>query len=598
MDGVPKNPEPTPAGVLPGCAAPVLPKRCAEVAPGCDAGGPPSCAAPVLPKRCAEVAPGCDASPLPGDRPEGPLSFDADVVIIGSGFGGSVSALRLVQKGLTVVLLEKGRRFAADDFPRSNWQLRRYLWAPRLGCFGPFQMTFFRHLTALSGVGVGGGSLVYANTLPVPSQRFFDAPSWRHLANWHEELLPHYATAKQMLGAVVNPLSTPLDQVVQTLATDMGRPQAFGPTTVAVYFGTPAQTVSDPYFHGEGPARTGCTACGGCMLGCRVGAKNTLDKNYLYLAERAGLRLLADTEVTWVQPLPKGGYKITSRRRSRSLFGRAQIRHTTAHKVVFSGGVLGTVPLLLRLQRKAHGLPKLSKTLGYFVRTNSEALIGVVTEAHGDLSRGLAIGSILHTDAHSSLEAVRYPSGSGLFRLLALPHVCGHTIGRRLWQLLTAVVRHPWRFVRAMTVRNFAAQSVMLLYMRALDGHLQLRLRPRLLGLGPLVPTTAVRRGEQPRASIPEASALAQQVAKKMHGYALSFALETFCNRPTTAHILGGCSMGRSDAEGVIDAQHRVHNYPGLYVIDGSAVSANPGVNPSLTICALAERAMQHFEAN
>jgi cholesterol oxidase len=576
MNGSPQDPasRSTAAGVPLGCDA--------DVSPPCDAATP--------------RADSADA--VRGGNSAGPSGFDADVIIIGSGFGGSVSALRLVEKGLKVTLLEKGQRFAAADFPRSNWQLRRYLWAPRLGCFGPFQMTFFRHLTALSGVGVGGGSLVYANTLPVPPQRFFDAPAWRHLANWHDELLPHYATAKKMLGAVPNPLSTPLDDVVQNLASDMGRPQAFGPTTVAVYFGTPAQTAPDPYFAGRGPPRTGCTACGGCMLGCRVGAKNTLDKNYLYLAERGGLRLVPNTEVTWVQPLPQGGYRVTSRRRSRTFFGRAKTLHTTARTVIFSGGVLGTVPLLLRLQRAAHGLPNLSKTLGHFVRTNSEALIGVVTEAHGDLSRGLAIGSILHTDAHSSLEAVRYPSGSGLFRLLALPHVCGGTIGRRLWQLLTAVVTHPWRFVRAMTVRNFAAHSVMLLYMRALDGHLQLRLRRRLLSFGSLVPTTAVRRGEQPRASMPEATALAQQVAKKLHGYALSFALETFCNRPTTAHILGGCSMGHSAAEGVIDAQHRVHNYPGLYVIDGSAVSANPGVNPSLTICALAERAMQHFEVN
>ncbi len=277
------------------------------------------------------------------------MEFDCDWLIIGSGFGGSVSALRLTEKGYRVVMLEKGPRLGAKDFPKTNWDLKRWLWMPRLGWRGLFKMTFFRHVTVLSGVGVGGGSLVYANTLPIPKDDFFQARSWGHLSDWKSELAPHYATARRMLGATVNPLRTLPDEVIQQVGKDMGR-EDFQPTTVAVYFGQPGVTVPDPYFGGEGPERTGCNSCGACMTGCRFGAKNTLDKNYLYLAEKRGLVLHADTEVTWVRPLPGGGYEVEALEGTSRFFRRK--RRFTARQVVFSGGVLGTVDLLLKL--KAH----------------------------------------------------------------------------------------------------------------------------------------------------------------------------------------------------------------------------------------------------
>lgn len=512
-----------------------------------------------------------------------------DFIIVGSGFGGSVAALRLVEKGHRVLMLEKGRRLGPDHFPETNWQLKRWLWKPGLGMHGLFQMTFFPHITVVSGVGVGGGSLVYANTLPIPKDDFFAARSWSHLAAWKEELAPHYQTVRRMLGAVQNPMPTPPDRVLEELGREMGTEHR--PTMVAVYFGAPGVTVPDPYFGGEGPPRTGCTGCGGCMLGCRFGAKNTLDKNYLYLAERRGLRLEAETEVTWVKPLPEGGYSVEADRGL--LPARRESVRFTARNVVFAGGVLGTVPLLLRLKRSAQGLPEISDRLGRFVRTNSEALIGVTTRRKDlDLSKGIAIGSILETDEHSHLEPVRYPEGAGFFRLLGAPLVSGDTLMARLWGLLRETARHPVHIARAYFVRDWAKSTVMLLYMRTLDGHLTLRLGRRLCTGFREGVTTTLESGPAPTANIPEAGALARRVALKLDGQAMTLVTETLGGIPTTAHILGGACMGDSRDTGVIDHRHRIFGYDGLYVVDGAAVSANPGVNPALTISALAERAM------
>ncbi len=508
------------------------------------------------------------------------MSTAYDFVIIGSGFGGSVSALRLAEKGYRVLVLEKGRRLGPADFPRSNWQLKRWLWLPALGFRGLFKMTFMRHVTVVSGVGVGGGSLVYANTLPIPEDDFFAAPQWATLAPWKEELAPHYREARRMLGAVQNPNVTRPDEVLRDLARENGQPQTWMPSTVAVYFGEPGREVEDPYFGGAGPRRSGCTGCGACMLGCRYGAKNTLDKNYLYFAEKRGVTVEADSEAVWVRPRD-GGYEVEVL----SIEDGGRRRVQTAN-VVFAGGVLGTVELLLRLKASPDGLPDLSDRVGDFVRTNSETLIGVTSSRRDvDLSRGIAIGSIVATDAHSHLEPVRYPAGSGFFRLLMAPHVAGDTVGTRLLGLARSLARHPLRFLRALLVPDWAKFTMILLYMRSLEGHLRLR-------LGRFGLTTAVQDGARPRASIPEASALAERVAIKLDGAATSLANETLFDVPTTAHILGGACMGESAATGVIDARHRVFGYDGLFVVDGSAISANPGVNPSLTITALAERAM------
>lgn len=498
-------------------------------------------------------------------------------VVVGSGFGGSVSALRLAEKGYQVDVLEKGRRWAPEEFPKTNWDLKRFFWRPEIGARGIFQMSFFRHVTVVSGVGVGGGSLVYANTLPVPPDSFFEQGSWAGLADWRAELAPHYATAKRMLGATqVPPHAKGLtDGVLEEIAAEMGRSEHYGPSDVAIYFGEAGRRAPDPYFDGEGPARTGCTVCGSCMTGCRVGAKNTLDRNYLYLAEKRGAVVHPETEVTSVRPVP-GGYEVQARTSTGT-------RTFLAERVVLAGGVLGTVDLLLKLA--GDELPALSPRVGDQVRTNSETLIGVVTDGSKDLSRGVAIGSILHTDAHSHLEPVRYGPGSGLFRLLVLPHAPGANLFKRLASSVRTAAAHPRRFMRALTVRDWARATSILLYMRATEGTLRF-VRSRF-GM-----QTTLSAGEPPTAAIPEASELAERFATHLDGFVMSMFTETLASIPTTAHILGGACIGATAQDGVIGPDHQVHNYPGLYVCDGAAVSANPGVNPSLTITAMTERAM------
>jgi cholesterol oxidase len=507
------------------------------------------------------------------------MTPDWDYVVVGSGFGGSVSALRLVEKGYRVLLLEKGRRLGADDFPKSNWNLKRWLWMPQLGWRGLFQMTFLRHVTVLSGVGVGGGSLVYANTLPVPKDDFFANPSWGKLADWKRELAPHYKTALRMLGAVENPNLTYADEVIRELGKELGRESSFERARVAVFFGEAGKTVPDPYFGGDGPERAGCQQCGACMIGCPHNAKNTLDKNYLWLAEKRGLRIEPDTEVTWVKQVD-GGYELTAMQHKK------QVTYS-ARKVVFSGGVLGTVPLLLKLKDSSDGLPELSSRVGDFVRTNSESLLGVVsTRKDRDYSKGIAIGSILHTDDHSHLEPVRYPAGSGFFRTLGVPQAGGSNAALRLGRAFGVMFKHPVKFLRTTFVGDWAKSTMILLYMRTLEGHLSLRLK----GGGGL--TTRLADGPAPTADIPEAAELARRVGEKIEGFPQSMVSDLALGTPTTAHILGGACMGDSAETGAIDARHQLYGYDGLYVIDGSAISANPGVNPSLTITALAERAM------
>ncbi|MBL4849347.1 MAG: GMC family oxidoreductase [Planctomycetes bacterium] len=516
-----------------------------------------------------------------------------DWAIVGSGFGGSVSALRLVEKGYRVVVLEKGRRFRPQDFPKSNWDLRRWMWRPKLGMRGLFKMTVFPHVTVLSGVGVGGGSLVYANTLPTPGSDFFEAPSWAHLGDWERELAPHYPTARRMLGATPYPGMTEADRALQAVARKRNLP--FSQPDVAVYFGEPGKTVKDPYFGGEGPDRTGCTHCGGCMIGCRVGAKNTLDKNYLYLAEKRGLTIWAEHEVTAIRPLPESegpGYRLEVTER-----GRVK-RVLRARNVILSGGVLGTVELLLRMREDPAGLPLLSPRVGSFVRTNSEALLGVTSRRKDiDLSRGVAITSIVHTDAHSHIEPVRYPKGSSFFRILSAPHIQGGPLPVRLAQAVSAFARRPLDYLGAAFASRWAERTAVLLYMRTLEGHLDLKLgrawaQGFVRGL-----TTRLAEGPAPLATIPEASELARDFAKEIDGVVQSLLTETVLGIPTTAHILGGACMGKDPDEGVINTDHAVFGYPGLFVIDGAAVSANPGVNPSLTITALAERAMTKIPA-
>jgi cholesterol oxidase len=514
-----------------------------------------------------------------------------DWVVIGSGFGGSVSALRLAEKGYRVAVLEKGKRFEPRDFPKDNTDVRRWLWAPRLGAQGIFQMTFLDHVTILHGVGVGGGSLTYANTLPKPKASFFHSPAWSHLADWERELEPHYATARRMLGAATNPLVTPGDRVLAQIAKELGREEHHHPTEVSVFFGEPGVEVDDPYFGGKGPRRVGCTHCGACMTGCRVGAKNTLDRNYLYLAEGLGAEIHPETEVTAVRPLgAQGGYRIETR----PSLGKGEARVVEAKNVVFAGGVIGTLPLLLSMKADPEGLPHLSERLGQKVRTNNESLIGVCApESQEDFSRGVAITSILHTDEHSHLEPVRYGAGSRFFQKLFVPHAPSDSAAERVLGSIGAFLRHPLQWGRAFWLREYAEKTQVLLYMRTLEETLTLELgRSALRGFAKGLVSKLDTPESAPTANLPEASALAKRFGEFVGGLSGNLFTETLMAAPTTAHILGGCVMGASAAEGVIDRDHRVFGYPGLYVIDGSAVSANPGVNPSLTITALAERAM------
>lgn len=521
--------------------------------------------------------------------------FDADFVIVGSGFGGSASALRLVEKGYSVLMFERGRELKEADFPKTTWNLKRWMWMPSLGWRGLFVMRFFRHVTVLAGSGVGGGSLVYANTLPIPKKSFYESAAWAHLADWESELAEHYQTARRMMGAVKTPFLTAPDKLLKKVAENRGRPEAFDSTHTAVYYGTPGETVPDPYFGGEGPERTGCTLCGACMTGCRHGAKNTLDKNYLYLARKRGLKIEADSEVTHVRELEDGGYELTVKIGAKRWF--RETRTVRARKVVFSAGVLGTVDLLLKLRKDPQGLPKLSKCLGARIRTNSESLIGVSASAmKQDLSKGVAIGSIFEADDKSHLEMVRYGAGSGFFRLGMFPHVGGDLPGPvKLVKGVAYMVMHPVKTFRTYTVRDWAKTTMILLYMRTTEGTLRFVEKRRWTNPLRRKMGSTLEAGEAPIASIPEATELAEEIAALADGMPGSLVNETATNIPTTAHILGGCCMGADPSEGVIDHHHRVFDYPGLYVIDGSAISANPGVNPSLTILALAERAMSRI---
>lgn len=513
-----------------------------------------------------------------------------DYIVVGSGFGGSVSALRLSEKGYRVLVIEKGRRFSREDFPKDNTDFKRWYWMPSIGATGIFKLSVFRHITVAHGVGVGGGSLVYACTLPTPGDPFFQAESWSHLANWKEELAPHYETALKMLGATVNDVDEPADRITREIAAELGRSEHYEKTRVSIFFGEPGLEVSDPYFGGKGPSRVGCTKCGACMTGCRVGAKNTLDQNYLYLAEQLGCEIIPETEVMAVRQDPGGGYRVETD----ASFGKARPRSFRAENVIFAGGVLGTVPLLLKMRDDPKGLPRLSPRIGDFVRTNSESILCVTSDdEETDYSRGIAISSIVHTDDHSHFEPVRYGSGSNFYKPLLFPHAPGSNLFSRVLKSLGIILRHPGKFWRMKTTRDLAARSTIMLYMRTLEETIRLRLgRSFLTGFRRDLVTSIRPGADGPVAFMEEATEIAQRFAEKTNGLTYALASETLLGTGTTAHILGGACMGARAEEGAIDHRHRLFGYDGLYVIDGSAVSANPGVNPSLTITALAERAM------
>ncbi|MFG2077266.1 FAD-dependent oxidoreductase [Nonomuraea maritima] len=510
------------------------------------------------------------------------MSFD--VIVIGSGFGGSVTALRLAEKGYRVGVLEAGRRFDAATLPATSWRLRDFLWAPRLGLKGIQRIHLLRgergtRVLVLAGAGVGGGSLVYANTLYEPLDPFFADPQWASITDWKAELAGHYDQARRMLGAVVNPTVTPADAVMRRIAERMGVAGTFRLAPVGVYFG---EDGVDPYFGGAGPARRGCVECGACMTGCRYGAKNMLTENYLYLAERAGAQVYAECTVTRVRPLPSGGYEVLAGRT-----GSPHRRRTfTARQVVFAAGTYGTQRLLHRL--RADGtLPRLSPRLGALTRTNSEALVGFERDSvEGErLNEGLAITSSFHPDDETHVEPVRYGAGSNAMALLRTLLVDGG--GSRLRGFARELAAHPRRVLRLLDVRRWSERSLIALVMQAKDNSITVR-RTRW-GL-----RAARGHGEPNPTWIPAAHEAVRLGAEEIGGVPMGTWLDLF-DIPTTAHFLGGCAIGDSPRTGVIDAYHRVYGHEGLHVVDGSAVSANLGVNPSLTITAQAERAMSFW---
>ena len=515
-----------------------------------------------------------------------PKSYD--YVIIGSGFGGSVSALRLSEKGYKVLVIEKGKWWKPEDFPKNNWHLRKWLWLPFFRFFGFFKMTFLRHVGILSGVGVGGGSLVYANTLPRPKKQFFETGSWAGITDWQKELEPHYKTAEKMLGATRTTQLFDADLALKEVAKKMGHDKEFEPTDVAVFFGEPEMEVADPFFDGEGPRRVGCNFCGACMTGCRYNAKNTLDKNYLYLAMKKGAEVVAEQKVTDVRPAGKkdgsDGYVVTYKKSTSLLFSRK--KQIKAKGIVFSGGVLGTVRLLLDMKEK--GLPQLSNMTGNDIRTNNESLIQVhSSEKEKDFSKGVAIGSIFPPDENSHVEPVRYGSGSGFFKLMGVPLTFGKNGWNRTGKLLKKLITRPGTWLSIYFSKNFSKESVILLFMQHLDS--TLRFKRGLFNL-----KSTVSSGKAPTSFIPRAKELAEHTSDIIHGAPFVMTTEALFGIPTTAHILGGAVIGNSPETGVIDPHHKVFGYQNMYVCDGSAISANPGVNPSLTITAMTERAM-HF---
>ncbi|MEV6208364.1 GMC family oxidoreductase [Kitasatospora sp. NPDC051914] len=537
--------------------------------------------------------------------------FDYDVLVVGSGFGGSVAALRLTEKGYRVCVLEAGRRWSADSLPKNSWDLRNYLWAPALGLYGIQRIHLLSNVLVLAGAGVGGGSLNYANTLYVPPKPFFEDRQWGHITDWQEELAPYYDQAQRMLGVRLNPTVTAADTHLRATAERMGVGDTFHLAPVGVFFGdgkdsdgscsaAPGGEVPDPYFGGAGPARRACTECGECMTGCRHGAKNMLIENYLYLAEQAGAEVRPLTTVTGLTEDADGGFSVTTVATDRRRKGpRAVLR---ARQVVLAAGTYGT-QTLLHTMRDTGRLPRISAKLGFLTRTNSESLVGALTDNRryrrktgadkADFTRGVAITSSIHPNENTHIEPVRYGKGSnamGLMTILQFPHRRSN-----LLSYLATTVRHPVLSARNLSKYRWSERTIIGLVMQSLDNSLTTFRKPKGLGRGLL--TAKQGHGAPNPEHIPEGEEAARILADEINGFA-GTNIGELMRMPMTAHFLGGCPIGEDAEHGVIDPYHRLYGHPGIHVVDGAAVSANLGVNPSLTITAQAERAMSLWPNN
>lgn len=523
-------------------------------------------------------------------------AFDYDFVIIGSGFGGSVSAYRLTEKGYSVAVIEKGQRLPTEELPKTNWNVRKSIWAPFVGARGILSITPLKDVVIFHGSAVGGGSVVYANTHLEPLEAFFTDPRWNDLEDdWKSELAPFYAEAKRMLGSVEAPRTYKVDEALREVFEELGTAESFKRHTVGVYFGPPGETVDDPYFGGEGPSRTGCTHCGSCMIGCPIGAKNSLDKNYLYFAEKNGAQVVPDTKVTDVRPIGaddgSDGYVISTRRLG--LFGRRG--RITARNVILSAGVMGTVPLLFKCRDRG-SLPAISGALGTYVRTNSESIQGITTPID-DLGKGVAISSGGFTPEGTHIEMVRYGDHADAMSAMTTVHTGGGRWPRQLYWLgallkrpLSALAPILWPF-------GWSKRSAIVLAMQAVDNSMELTWKRRWWWPFSKTMNSSWGDREPPPTFMPDAHHVTERLADKLGGTPKSVSLEVALDTTTTAHILGGCPMGSAPDDAVIDKYNRVFGYEGLYVVDGSMISANLGVNPSLTITALAERAMHYMPA-
>ena len=506
-----------------------------------------------------------------------------DYVVVGSGFGGSVSAMRLAEKGYSVLVIEKGKEWKTADFPKTNWSLHKFFWFPLLKWFGIQQLSFFKKVFVLSGTGVGGGSLVYANTHLIPNDVFFNNPSWAHFKNWKTELLPFYEKAKYMLGTTKIPVFHREDEILKEVAEDMGRADSFKAVDVGVYFGDADKEV-DPYFDGEGPLRSGCTNCAGCMVGCRYNAKNTLDKNYLYFAKKYGAEILPEHQVDKID-FNNNLYKISTHQ-STSYFKKQ--KHFKAKGIVFSAGVLGTLKLLLNQKYKYKTLERLSDTLGKAVRTNSESLCGIGL-ANEKLNHGVAISSTFQADDDTKVEIVKYSDGSGVMGKFATIAVDGTHPVLRVFKWFFTMLRHPITTIKLFFDFEFGSRGLILLVMQNLDNAMQISLKKSILG-------NRLSLDNEKDKKVPTYLGIGQEVmrryAEKVGGTPLNAVTEIGLNMATTAHIMGGCQMGDNASEGVVNAYFAVHGYPNMYILDGSIIQGNLGVNPSLSITAISEYAM------